>query len=419
MVRRTTPALIIMVMAAACSVGGSPTTSKPTRSPTVSAQAVSPAPTGVSSSPIAGLCVDQLVSGSAPLMAVLEAKGSGTQGTGVPFFDAHDTLAIAGLDAVAHARSTFATRSHPYIGNAATLLSPNEAYAIHGTVYFIDGFGTVFSMGTDGVQRTAARFPIGLDQQEVSFAVSPDGCQLVASVLTIPPKGPTPSGGGFPSLNGTWKLETMKARVGGPTELLHTWSGTTYPDSPGSAVKNLVLVGWDSTGPLVVVSSALGTQSMPYVVINPDFINGTLAHLGADGTPGAALPLSGCTAIQVSPAGLITCYASSPDGQSGNVSVVDSAGAVLVSPFPVTAQAELAVGPNRLVALTGQWRGSSLVGTLPANFHPEGWIDANTIFGRLSDPSTGIGDAALAHLSGSQATIEDLKFKGDFVGALS
>jgi hypothetical protein len=418
MVRRTAPALIIAALIVGCGGGGS-TTSKASPSPTISAAGSTPtARAGGNPTPIAGLCAEQLT-GSAPLIAVLEAKGSSTTGNGVSFFDSHDTLAIAGLDAVARARSTFAPRALPYIGNAATVLSPNEAYVVHGTAYFIDGFGTVFSMGADGVQRTAARFPIGLDQQEVSFAVSPDGCQFVASVLTIPPKGPAPAGGGFPTLNGTWKLQTMKARVGGQTQLLHSWTSTSAPDSQGSSFKNLVLVGWDSSGPLVVVGSALGTQNMPYVVINPDFINGTIAHLAADGTPGALVPLPGCSGIQVSSTGAITCYTQSADGQSATVSVVDSTGAVQVRGFPVTGQTEIAVGPDKLVALTGQFRGPNLVGTLPANFHPEGWVDVNTIFGRLSDPSTGIADAALAHLSGSQVTIEDLKFKGDFVSALS
>jgi hypothetical protein len=419
MVRRTAPALITAALMVACGGGGGSTTSKASPSPTISAARSTPtARVGGSPTPIAGLCADQLT-GSAPLIAVVEAKGSSTTGTGVSFTDSHDTLAIAGLDAVARARSTFAPRAHPYIGNAATVLSPNEAYVVHGTAYFIDGFGTVFSMGADGVQRTAARFPIGLDQQEVSFAVSPDGCQLVASVLTIPPKGPAPAGGGFPTLNGTWKLQTMKARVGGQTQLLHSWSSTSSPDTQGSSFKNLVLVGWDSTGPLVVVSSALGMQNLPYLVLNPDFISGTIAHLAADGTPGTPVPLPGCSGIQVSSAGSITCYVSSADGQSATVSVVDSTGAVRVKGFPITGSTEIAVGPDNLVALTGQFRGPNLVGTLPANFHPEGWVDVNTIFGRLSDPSNGIGDAALAHLSGSQATIEDLKFKGDFVSSLS
>jgi hypothetical protein len=345
---------------------------------------------------------------------VLEAKGSSTSGSGLPPFDSHDTLAIAGLDAVARARSAFANRSRPYVGGAAPLLSPHEAYVVQGTVYFIDGFGSVFTMGADNLQHSAGKFPIGLDQQEVSFAVSPDGCQLVASVLTIPSKGPGP-------VTGQWQLQTMKAQVGGATQTLHTWTTSQPPDSSGADpnFKNLVMVGWDAVGPIVVVGANLSAQNIPYLVLNPDFIGGTLAHLGPDGTPGAPIRLPGCTAVQVSGAGTITCYSAGSGGQSGNVSVLDSSGAQQVSPFGVTSSTEVAVGPNHLVAVTGQWRGpSGVVGTLPANFHPEGWIDQSTIFGRLSD-TNGIGDAALAHLSGTQATIEDLKFKGDFVGPLT
>jgi hypothetical protein len=405
--------VLTIVTIVACGGGSSQTSSKPSASPSpVTSASASASPfAGSSASPIAGLCASQLPAGSPPLIAVLEAKGSSTSATGLPAFDSHDQLVIAGLDAVARARSAIANRSRPYVGGATPVLSPHEAYVVHGTVYFIDGFGTIFTIGSDNIQKTPATFPIGLDQQEVSFAVSPDGCQLVASILTIPSKGPGP-------VSGRWELSTMKAQVGGPTQLLHTWSTPQPPDSPGADpnFKNLVMVGWDAVGPIVVVGSSVGAQNIPYRVINPDFLGGSLAHLAADGTPGPAIALPGCMAIQVSGAGTITCYGN--DGHNDTVSVLDSSGAQLLSPFPLTGLTEVAVGPNHLIALSGQWRGPVGVGTLPANFHPEGWVDQSTIFGRLSD-SNGIGDAALAHLSGTQATIEDLKFKGDFVGPLS
>jgi hypothetical protein len=63
------------------------------------------------------------------------------------------------------------------------------------------------------------------------------------------------------------------------------------------------------------------------------------------------------------------------------------------------------------------WRGSDgRGGTLPAYFHPEGWIDPQTIFGQHT---TGLDDAALVRMGGSQPLLEDLKFAGNFVGMLS
>jgi hypothetical protein len=350
-------------------------------------------------------------------MVVLESKGAGTRAGTTPPLTIHDTVAIAGLNAVARAKASFQPRISPYVGNAATLFGPHEAYAVKGLVYYIDGFGAVWSMGVDGKQKTVTRFPIGLSQQEVSFAISPDGCQFAAAVLTIPPKGPPPSGDPFPTLNGTWKLETIESSPGGSATVLHTWTGTTYPGGQGG-FDNLTVIGWDSSGPIVVVGAPLGTQAATFID-NPDFFGGTLAHLDAQGMPSAPITTSGCTAIQVSVRADITCVSPSSDGQSVVVSVLSSSGAVEVPPISVAGIPDVAVGPNEMIAVTGQWRNGSSSGTLPANFQPEGWIDAVTIFGRLSDPTKGSGNAALAHLSSGHATIENLGFVGDYVGVLA
>ena len=350
-------------------------------------------------------------------MAVLEARSSATHAGTTGAFDVHDTVVIADHSATAHAKAGFQPRIPPYIGDAAPLLAPHEAYVVGGSVYYIDGFGTVWSMDTDGKQLTVARFPIGVTQQEVSFAVSPDGCQLAAAVLTIPPKGPPPSGAQLPTLSGTWKLETMESAAGGGATVMHTWTGTTYPGSQGG-FDNLTLVGWDASGPIVVVGAPLGTQSATFID-NPDFFGGTVAHLDAQGVPTAPIATSGCTPVQVSGLADITCAAPSSDGQSVSISVLSSNGAVMVAPLSVAGVPDVAVGPNGMIAVTGQWRNGTSTGTLPANFQPEGWIDSATLFGRIVDASHVSGDAAFAHLGGGHATIEDLRFVGDYVGVLA
>jgi hypothetical protein len=350
-------------------------------------------------------------------MVVLEAKVAGTHAGTAPPLTIHDTVVIAGLDAVAKAKAGFQPRIPPYIGNAAPLLAPHEAYVVKGVVYYIDGFGTVWSMGVDGKQVQVAKFPIGVTQQEVSFAVSPDGCQFAAAVLTIPPKGPPASGAPFPTLNGTWKLETMESVAGGTAQVLHTWTSTNYPGGQGG-FDNLTLDGWDSTGPIAVIGSPLGTQAASYID-NPDFFGGTLAHLDAQGVPSGAIATNGCSPLQVSAAADITCVTPSSDGQSVSISVVSSSGAIEVQPFSVSGTPDVAVGPNGMIAVTGQWRSGGASGSLPANFQPEGWIDGATIFGRIGDPYKGSGDAALAHLGPAKTTIEDLRFVGDYVGVLT
>ena len=347
-------------------------------------------------------------------MAVLERKAAGTQTMPQPF-QRHDTVAVAGLNAVARAHATFQPRALPYIGNAATLLSPREAYVVHGAVYYIDGLGSVWSVDAGGHQTAVARFPITLQQQEVSFAVSSDGCHLMATVLTIPPKGP---GNPFPTLNGTWKLDVMEWDFAGAMKTIKSWSSTIYPGGQGG-FQNVVLVGWDSVGPLAVVGPALGTQN-GNVIDNFDFFGGSVAHMGADGTPGPGIAMpNGCTPVRVTPAGDITCAAQSSDGTSVTIQVVSSSGAVEVPAFTVSGYPDVAAATGGLIAVTGQWRKGTSIGTLPANFEPEGWIDPTTIFGRLGTPANPPGNAAIAHLTASGATIENLGFQGDYVGMLS
>jgi hypothetical protein len=331
-----------------------------------------------------------------------------------PFWN-HDTVAIAGLNAIGRAHASFQPRAVPYIGNAATLLSPREAYVVHGLVYYIDGLGTVWTMGGDGRQATVAHFPIGLTQQEVSFAVSPDGCHLAAMVLTIPQKGP---GNPFPTLNGTWKLDVMVADAGGQSSTIKSWSSTAYPGQDGG-FQNLLLAGWDAVGPLVIVNAPLGTQNIDFID-NFDFFDGSVAHLGPDGTPGQAVAMpAGCDARQITPDGDITCASQTGTGPQITVQVVNSSGQVVVQPFTVNDFPVDAAASGGSIAVTGQWRKGGATGSLPANFQPEGWIDANTLFGRLGTLGQPVGNAALAHLNGGGATVENLGFAGDYVGMLS
>jgi hypothetical protein len=369
--------------------------------------------------------------------------------TGGPYY----RIVIAGLDGIGRARTVFTGTVTEF-----EFPAPHPAYVVKGTVYFIDGFGTVFSMGVDGKQTVVTRFPIqDPGQRAVSFAVSPDGCQFAATLLAQ----------GFPGPDRPWVLQTMKAAAGGSAELLHTWTSPNPPSSTSpDGFKNLVLVGWDSLGPVAVAGSstlqyANSFDTLNYVA-NPDFLVGEVVHLAGDGTAGAAAAPSTCKAAQVSPGGDITCFeASSKD--AWNLSVLRSTGGAVVggvripvgiahSPmggipckvsfhpgatFGPCTGAHIATGPNGLVAAT--WAGSEVVdpnvsaaapgstsglwrgpdggsGTLPAFFHPEGWIDAHTIFGQHT---YGFFDAALVRVGGAQSTLEDLQFVGNFVGALS
>lgn len=330
-------------------------------------------------------------------MAVLETNVGSSFG-GRPN-QIHNKVVIAGLDAIGRARALFQPRGQFFIDHGWTFLSPNEAYAVRGTVYFMDGYGTVFRMGLNGKQEVVTQFLIGLDLQEVSFAVSPDGCQLAATTLDLRSE----------------QLQTMMAVSGGKSTVLHSVARS----------QNLVVVGWDSIGPIVVVGSSL-VQSNDAYLGNPSFFGGYVAHLGGDGIPGPAATPPGCSAAQVSLSGAVTCYARGT-GSSWKISVVRSTGGTEVAPQDAPSPdlyipPYIAVGRNGLIAISGQrqvageWRGpNGAGGALPVGFVPTSWVDAQTIFG----VSTGPGEnAALVRIGGAQATMEDLGFAGDFVGML-
>jgi hypothetical protein len=225
--------------------------------------------------------------------------------------------------------------------------------------------------------------------------------------------------------------------------VLHTWTSTDYPNAKSSAAfANLVVLGWDSAGPIVVVGSNLGepaNNSVRVPIRNRDFAGGFVARLGGDGTPGQPIALGGYTPAQVSPTGQVTCFKSTP--ASMTLTVVRATGGTEVRPSdfallkvgPYDFQAPtVAVGPNGLLAVSGQgsfgpaakagaWRGpNGAGGALPALFYPEGWVDSQTIFGRNGNPfmSSGADEAALVRLGTVQPTLENLGFRGDFVGML-
>ena len=107
---------------------------------------------------------------TATLYAVLESSGQ---------YLPNSTVAIAGLDGYARAKAHFTPRSTPYIPDAAVVLAP-EAHVVAGVVYFVDGHGVVRTLDRTGRVRLVATFPLTQKQQEISFAVSPDGKRLAS-----------------------------------------------------------------------------------------------------------------------------------------------------------------------------------------------------------------------------------------------
>ncbi|MDQ6710226.1 MAG: hypothetical protein M3Z11_06675, partial [Candidatus Dormibacteraeota bacterium] len=146
---------------------------------------------------------------------VLEARGPHSQMGAEPGgADAHDRVAIVGLDGVARAKADFTPRALPVVGNAAPLLQP-EARVSGGRVFYADGAGIVRELTRSGV-KPVATFPLKA-QQEISFGVSPDGAHLEASRYSYPPLNPNSTDMSNMFLSSTYRYELLAASNGGDT----------------------------------------------------------------------------------------------------------------------------------------------------------------------------------------------------------
>jgi len=86
------------------------------------------------------------------LFAVLEAKGTANAWT-------YNTVAIAGVDGYARAKTTFSPMPVPVLGCMGAVIPPS-AHVAAGKVYFADSRGVVRSLGIDNTVSTVATFPM-------------------------------------------------------------------------------------------------------------------------------------------------------------------------------------------------------------------------------------------------------------------
>jgi len=385
-------AVFLVLVLAACGAG--PVTGHPAQSQTsLPTAATSPGTTPAPSSPHLGLLV------------VLEARRAGsTFGGGPDAYDAHDVVAIAGTDGYAKAKQTFKARSVPFIGNAGVIMQP-EARVAAGAVFYIDGTGAVRRLGVDGSVAQVTIIPFAQPQQEVSFAVSPDGKRVIASVLTLPAKNPlAQTAADPPFVAGSHAfIELFAADAGGAARsLVRTDLGTL-----SNTTKILRVVGWDGGGPLVTLEQSLGTQQGS---LGTWFEGMQLAHLDASGHPGPAFTPADCMPWQELDDASVLCSA----GDFRNVTLINAAGKTVAS-FPGVSGPFLTLSPDQSwLAYHGgaQSRSGSRV-KLPDRFFPEGWLDATTIVGYQEPSGIGatVGNMALVRLA-DPAHIDDLGFTG-------
>jgi hypothetical protein len=355
-------------------------------------------------------------SGSRVLFAVLETKRAGAQES--EYFGVHDTIAIAGIDGFAVARATFAPRHVPVIPMAGPVLYP-EAYPAAGGVYFIDGSGVVRRLDPSGSTRKVTTFPLTSPQQGASFAVSPDGKQLIAAVLTYPTvvPAPTTSAGQAPAVpsttSGSWSLDLELATDSGAAAVVHHWQG-------GTGFRNLAIVGWDATGPLGMIDGYNGAQQALFE--GQRWAGGHIVRLGLDGSVGAAPLSTDCTPIALGDGDRLVCLLPGAGAHTGLLQVASLDGQVLWTAIQPTQNIPGQPGGFTLspdgtrIAMDGVLVPQHGVNvSLPDSFMTRGWLNADTLIGMIqgTEPMK-IGILRLSAAS----SVENWGFSGQFVGIL-
>jgi hypothetical protein len=235
----------------------------------------------------------------------------------------------------------------------------------------------------------------------------------------LPAVGPPPSGAPFPTLVGPWKLELMSGTADGSTTVLQHWEASQYPNSP-QGFENLVLVGWDDTGPIALIGNTLGTQNA--WLADQRVFTGHLSHLDSSGRPKDTITGSDCLPYSVSGA-VVICTSTNFQTSGTRFKVVSTSGQTLwdwtaaAGAAPNDISGDFALSPDqKWMAMKGAIVGrDGSVKPLPRNFHPQGWVDAQTLVGRPDAKSEGDGNLAQVTL-GNPSQVNDLGFTGDLVG---
>ena len=257
-------------------------------------------------------------------------------------------------------------------------------------VYYIDANGTVRVIRAHTSPQVVASFPSAIGPHDIWFAVSPDGSHLLAGVLT------------FSAVQPISKFDLEAANAGGQWKVLvhsqfasNTNGTTTFP------------VGWTSTGPVAMVGSLLTTQN--------SWPGGLMYEMSNAGQKTKQVGGSGCYSDTITPSGLIPCSST-----SGVLTIRDSSGKLVWTP-----QLNDGYAPNLHISPDGQSISSGAqverrvggFGSMPGGFRAEGWLDKNTVVGRVQYQNGSEGD--LSWISVSQPTkLHDLGFKGDFVATV-
>lgn len=361
---------------------------------------------GVSASPNPSPGTSPLPPASGPsatmLFAALEAKGAGNP----PW----NTLAIAGLDGYARAKTTFTPMPLPWVGCAGPVL-PVSAQVAAGRVYFADGTGVIRYLATNGQVAQVTRLPMTSKQQMLSFAVNPSGTQVLGTIFTIPPKPSTgdPCVTGAPMFGpGQFTLDVYTAQSGSAATLLYH---EDLPVSSTQAIPNVMaFIGWDRFGPEGTFPTAWATQGG-----GPHHYNGLPVRIdpSTGKVTGQVSDPNACSIEDIAPSGEYLCIAanttrisvrSTSDNEVWGYTLPSDAPYYLEFVSPDENHV-VAVGPGSEVI-----NRDGSVTALASSFPVTGWLDSETLIGG------GYGTSfSYVYLGSPQAPV-DIGFTGLYVG---
>jgi hypothetical protein len=290
-----------------------------------------------------------------------------------------DTVVIVGLDGYARAKAPFTRVQLPYVGCAAAV-APPQAYAVGNRIYFLDGNGVVRYLDTKGNLVQVARFPHTDAQQEVSFAVSPDGRHLLGTVLTLPPKPSANScANGVDFAPGDFTLDVYAVDAGqAPRRVNHQ----TFAQA--NAVSAIVsFIGWDTTGPIATNPTAVGTQGG-----GPTHWFGHPVRTDLAGKVAGDLGGTGCNATDDLPDGTVACALESSTSvrRADGTEIWHAAQQLLGGRLSPDAQHVVGFGDKGQVAVAADGSVANLFG----EFFVNGWLDNATVIGNFVGGEVGI-----------------------------
>jgi hypothetical protein len=336
------------------------------------------------------------------LFAVLEAKGAASKVV------QWDTVAIAGLDGYARAKTTFTPMRVPTVGCTGGAVTPPSAHVAAGKVYFADGAGVVRSLSVNGQTTTVATFPLTSGQQMLSFVISPDATRLLGAVFTMPPNPQFGCNGSHGV--GDFTLDVYSAPAGGTNILLrHEVLQHNDPAVTIWPVNVMALVGWDQVGPVATYPSEVVSQGHPPLnytgtPVRVDLNDGTVLKQVSD--PASCyvqdIVLSGNFACSLGAANELSVRRPDRSEIWRGKSQLQNFFVAFLSPDE--GRTVLAGSGTEVLGLDGS--------RVLVAIWPVGWLDSATLIG-----TNDAGNLSFVALNGPGTNV-DMGFKGQFVGTV-